>query len=216
MVYSDSTPCVVTVQNVEVQTKSTERERDRRPFAQRSAFLARVCPELSSLFVPGKPSSSPGSSRSPLSVVLLFEPVFRRRARTEAFPERRRPRSGIVRWSGAVTTTSMGNDPACCRPRYARRHGTCMRATLRNRVGDRRAQAIFVEQGRRLHLPSDLPSQNKATRTYKRKEERSSMYTANANARQGRINRSITLGLLVRSTRGETPAIASNPELLGP
>jgi hypothetical protein len=29
--------------------------------------------------------------------------------------------------------------------------------------------------------PSDLPSQNKATRTYKRKEERSSLYTANTN-----------------------------------
>jgi hypothetical protein len=42
-------------------------------------------------------------------------------------------------------------------------------------------QAIFVQQGRRLHLPSVLPSQDKATRTYKRKEERSSIHTANAN-----------------------------------
>lgn len=50
-----------------------------------------------------------------------------------------------------------------------------MRAILRNRVGDRRAQAIFVQQqGDGCIYLSDLPSQNKATRTYKRKEGRSS------------------------------------------
>lgn len=58
-VYSDSTPCVVTVQNARYKQRVQE-ERDRRPFAQsqRSPFLTRVCPELSSLFVPGKPSLS--------------------------------------------------------------------------------------------------------------------------------------------------------------
>jgi hypothetical protein len=101
-----------------------------------------------------------------------------------------------------VTTTSMGNDPACCRPRYARRHGTCERPYgtgsvthgLKPSSYSNRATAAFTLQTFHHKIkPLGRTEEKKNAPPFIRRMQTS---------KQGRINRSITLGLLVRSTRG--------------
>jgi hypothetical protein len=220
MVYSDSTPCVVTVQKDASRYKQrVQREREIAALSLRDPLSLLAYAQNFRPFL---------SLENPLSLVSRLPRLFPI-ALSFFFPSRcfaipRPPQKGKdrsfpgkasppVRWSGVVTTTSMGNDPACCRSRYARRHGT-----LRNRVGDPRAPSHLRTAGATAAFTFSLQSFHHKIKPPGRTKEKKNappFIRRMQISKQGCINRSITLGPLTISTRGETPAIASNPELLG-
>lgn len=184
-VYSDSTPCVVTVQKnasrYKQRVQSTEREIAALSLRDPLSLLAyaqnfRPFLSLENPPTPHRLSPPPALPDRPSLSFFFSSRCFaqgqgQKLVRKGVAPPPVRFRA-VILYCG--DDDEHGKRPGLLSAAI-RSSSWDMRATLRNRVGDPRAQAIFVQQqGDGCIYLSDLPSQNKATRTYKRKEERSS------------------------------------------
>lgn len=162
-VYSDSTPCVVTVQKnasrYKQRVQSTEREIAALSLRDPLSLLAyaqnfRPFLSLENPPTPHRLSPPPALPDRPSLSFFFSSRCFaqgqgQKLVRKGVAPPPVRYRA-VMLYCG--DDHEHGKRPGLLSA-AVRSSSWDMRATLRNRVGDRRAQAIFVQQGRRLHLP---------------------------------------------------------------
>jgi hypothetical protein len=223
-VYSDSTPCVVTVQkNASRYKQRAQRERSP-PFRSEIPLSLLAYAQNFRPFLSLENPPPPFVSRLPR--LFPIAPLCRSSVRAgvshkgkdRSFTGKASPpvRHRTVVWCG--DDDEHGKRPGLLSVAI-RSSSWDMRATLRNRVGDPRAPSHLRTAGataaftlqtfhHRIKPPGRTKEKKNAPLCIRRIQT----------SKQGRINRPIPprpAGLLKRWTRGETPAIASNPELLG-